>query len=381
MMRWKRFISALLPLAVLCGCQIDPPLHLRRYAQTSVDLKIEFNVDMLWQIDWKAQWDFTWNEDALGALGYVEPSGIRMHTYALGPDGERRSHMVNNFHGTEGRVQLVAGVHDMLFHNNGSEVLLFRADEEFADQHCYTRVIANGLQDSHPVQTLQQKAAGNTKTDDEWNVTESVAFQPDELYRMYDPAYLISDDLNDYEYIDGHYVLRIEGSLDPGTYIYLIQVRLRNNDGRVVGSMGGAALTGVAEGVDLMTGVTHTETVSVPFDVHINREADPDLLGARVLTFGIPGCNPYDEASVAAAPDGRHYLVLNITFYSGRYKNIRVDITDKVRELPTGGVITLELDVNDFPPGPDDPDDPVGGGFEALISDWDEEVGSTTIIN
>ena len=380
-MQWKRFISALVLLVTLCGCQIDPPLHLRRYAETSVDLVIDINVDMMWQIDWKAEWDFAWNEVVLGPLGYSEPASIRMHTYALGPNGERRSHLVNNFHGTAGRVNIVTGVHDMLFHNNDSEVLLFRADDDLADQHSYTRIIASGLQDSHPVQTLQQKAAGNTKADDEWNLEESVAFQPDELFRMYDPAYWVSDDLNDYEYIDGHYVLRIEGSMDPGTFIYLIQVRLNNNNGRVIGSMGGAALTGVAEGVDLMSGITHTETVSVPFDVYINREADPDLLGARVLTFGIPGCNPYDKASVAAAPQGQHFLVLNVTFQSGRYKNINIDITDKIRELPTGGVITLDIDVDDFPPGPDDPDDPGSGGFEALIGDWSEEVGTTTIIN
>ena len=380
-MHWKRFISALLPLAVLCGCQIDPPLHLRRLVETNVDLKMEFTVDMMWQVDWETEWEFPWNETVLGPVGYSEPSGIRVHTYALGPDGERRSHQVYNFHGTEGRVQVVTGVHDMLFHNNGSEVLLFQAEDDLADQHCYTRIIANGLQDSHPVQTLQQKAAGATKADDIWDSNESVAFQPDELFSMYDPAYLISDNLDDYDFIDGRYVLHIEGNIEPGTFIYLIQIRLKNNYGRVIGSMGGAALTGVAEGVNLMSRVTHAETVSVPFDVYLDRETDPDLLGARVLTFGIPNCNPYNEASVAASTS-EHYLVLNVTFESGSYKNIRIDITDKLRELPTGGVITLEVDVDDFPPGPDDPPTPGGGGgFEALIDNWGEEIGSTTIIN
>lgn len=43
MMRWKRFISALLPLAVLCGCQIDPPLHLRQ--------SMEVVVKVLWKAE------------------------------------------------------------------------------------------------------------------------------------------------------------------------------------------------------------------------------------------------------------------------------------------------------------------------------------------
>ena len=41
-------------------------------------------------------------------------------------------------------------------------------------------------------------------------------------------------------------------------------------------------------------------------------------------------------------------------------------------------MITLELDVDDFPP---DESAGGGGGFQALIGDWNEQVGSTTIIN
>lgn len=379
-MNWKRIISALLPLALLCSCQIDPPLHLRRLADTNVELKMEFSADMMWQVDWEAEWNFDWNVEVLGEVGYSQPAAIRMHTYPLGPDGKRHSHQVNNFHGTEGRVQIFAGYYDMLFHNIGSEVNLFRAEDEVADQYAYTRIIANGLQNSHPVQTLQQKAAGETKADDE-TFTESVAFQPDELFSIFNPSYYVSDNLDDYEYINGRYILRIKGDLHPSTFIYLIQIYLKNNNGRIIGSTGGAALTGVADGVNLMTDRTETRTVSVPFDVYINRESDPDLLGARVLTFGIPGCNPYDEASVAAS-ESDHNLILNITYNTGTYKNIRIDITDKLRELPTGGVITLELDVDDFPPGGDDPPVPgEGGGFNAVIDGWNEEVGSTTIIN
>ena len=103
-----------------------------------------------------------------------------------------------------------------------------------------------------------------------------------------------------------------------------------------------------------------------------------DLLGARVITFGIPGCNPYDDQSVAAAPS-EHYLVLSVAYNNGTYKNIHVEVTDQVRALPSGGVITVELDVDDFPP--EEGEQGEGGGFNALIGEWDEETGSHTIIN
>ena len=183
--------------------------------------------------------------------------------------------------------------------------------------------------------------------------------------------------MEDYEFIDGRYVIRVGGTLTPADYIWLVQIHLVHNDGRVVGSAGGCALTGMADGVDLKSNVSGTTTVTVPADVYINRDADPDLMGARIVSFGIPGCDAYDPQSVAAAPAGEHFFVLNVTYNNGAYKNIHVDLTEQVRALPTGGVIDLELDVDDFPPEGGE----TGDGFNALVQDWDEHTGEVTITN
>ena len=82
-----------------------------------------------------------------------------------------------------------------------------------------------------------------------------------------------------------------------------------------------------------------------------------------------------DPASIAAAPAGEHFLVLNVAYNNGTSKNIHVDLTDQVRALPTGGVITLELDVDDFPPESGGQ----GSGFSAIMKDWDEHVGEFVI--
>ena len=145
----------------------------------------------------------------------------------------------------------------------------------------------------------------------------------------------------------------------------------------MVGSNGGAAVTGMAQGVNLWTMESHEETVSVPMDVYMDRATD--LMGARVMTFGLPGCNPYDAASVAAARKLKHYLVLNISYSNGSWKNARFDVTDQVNALPLGGVIELDVDVDDIPPESGTPGS--GGGFNALVSEWDEKTGHTTIEN
>lgn len=370
-------LGALL-LMLVCGCQINPPLFLRQTLDLDVDLALDLNVDVIWQVDWQARWVYDWNVEAYGELGYLEPESVRMHSYARGADGEPVSHQIYNFKGTNGSVQAVVGVYDFLFHNNDSETVLFDTEANPFDVYAYTRVISPGLQVSTPVKSLSQKLA-DTKAETEMTAAgDPVVLAPDPLFSLFAPDQYITDNPTDYEIIDGRYVIRVRGILQPANFIYLVQIRLLNNHGRVLGSPSGCALTGMAAGVDLRNNLSSAATVSVPADVHMNRASDPDLMGVRLISFGIPGCNAYDAASVAAAPAGTHFLVLSVVYDNGSYKNIHVDVTDQVRALPTGGVINLEIDVDDFPPDEGHPAD--GGGFDALLRDWDEEVGGVTII-
>lgn len=382
-MRGWRLISALwLILAATCSCQIDPPLHFRKAVDAEIVLSTKVQVDFMWQVNWEAIWDFAWVEEALGPLSYKDPKSMRLHVYTQGPDGEPISHQTHNFMGQEGSVRVFVGTHNFLFHNNDSHVILFESEDDLAPVQATTRIISPGLRESAIIQTIAQKSKAESD-DDIYTGEEHVAYAPDELFSLFDWGHVITDDLSTYEYIDGRYVLRIKGELLPSTFIYLIQVRLHNNKGRVVGCGGGAAITGVAAGVDLVTRQTWDQTVSIPFDMYINKEEDPDLLGGRVMSFGLKGCrNPYGtNGDEKEADDARHYLVLSLTYDNGGYKNVRIDITDQFQDLPTGGVITVDLDVNDFPPDDVPPNSGGGGGFQALIGEWGEQTGSTTIIN
>lgn len=364
-------ILALMPLALLAASCVEPPLYLRKNIQTYVVIEPEIDLTVYWQADWQLHWTFPWNEETLGPLLYSEPASMRLHTYLLNAEGDPKSHNVHNFYGRSAVIPITTGVYDLIFHNNDSEALRFTEGEQLEDIHCTTRVISSGIKGSSPVLTLEQKEQTKAASDEPGQ--ESVALMPDPLYTLYDPTRVISDDLADYEYINGRYVLRIEGQLQPETYIYLIQVHLLNNYERVIGSNGGAALTGVSAGVDIKTRQTDASTVSVMTDAYFSRSTDQ--YGIRMLTFGIPGCDPYDTSSVEAS-ESSHFLVLNITYFDTTWRNIRIDITDKVRELPLGGVINLELDVDDFPPE----GAVAGSGFQAIIDNWQEIHGTTTII-
>ena len=385
-MKLRTLITVAVALLILGGCCIEPPLHLRKVVSTQVVMQTSITADVLWQVNWETKWEYNWKTEVLGPVGYTPPKGVRMHVYTLDDKGAPKSHNVYNFSGDGGSADVFVGTHDLLFHNNDSEVLLFSADDELAPPIAYTRIISSGLKESLQVKTVAQKSAAQKASltkgegDDGEIPDEQVAYMPDELFVLCDRAHHITDDLSEYEFIGGKYVLRISGDMQPRSYIWLFEITLLNNNGRVVGSMGGAALTGMAHSVNMYTGITSETTVSVPMDVYMDKNDNPDMLGARALGFGIPGCDAYKDESVAAAPEGKHWFVLNVSFNTGQYKNVRIDITDQIRALPTGGVIKLEIDVEDFAPEPTDPTGE-GGGFNALIGDWDEEHGSATIIN
>ena len=375
MMRRKLIGLVLTGAVLLGGCTIEPPLYLRKSVQTKLILTTQVNIDVMWQIDWNTRWQFAWNTTALGPLGYTTPASMRMHIYTQALDGTLVSHRVHNFMGNSTTMDVFVGTHNLLFHNNDSEALLFKSDGDLMPVQSYTRIISTGLKKSSPVYTMAQKAAGYTKADE--IEEEPVILMPEGLFTLMDLNRVITDNPDDYEYEDGHYVLKITGELNPATYIYLFQIKFLNNNGRIVGSSGGAAVTGMSQGVNLWTRESFKETASVPMDVYMDKSKD--MMGARVFTFGLPGCNPYDDASVAAAPKKDHFLVLNVTYADGTWRNARFDVTDQIRALPLGGVITLEIDVNDIPP--DGSGGSGGGGFNALVSDWNEETGSTTINN
>ena len=372
-MKHRLVISALILATVLAaGCRIEPPLYLRTSVQSIVTVEAEVNVNLMWQVGWDVQWTYHWDAEVLGPVGYKEEiEGMSLHIFPHNDKGGHLSHTVKNFVGSTTDIPFIAGIYDLLFHNNDSEVLLFREDEETDDIYCYTSVISSGLKNSDPVKTMEQKLLG-TKASGKAPENEPVARMPDDLFSLYDKDHSISENLADYEYVDGKYVILIKGELTPASYIHLVQVNLKNNDGRIIGS-GGAVLTGVADGVNLMTKTGVSRTVSVPTDVAL--DAERDMLGMRFCSFGIPGCNPYEADSVNASTS-EHCLVMNVLYANNSYRNISVDLTEQIHQLPLGGVIVLDLDVNDFPPGGGEEG---GGGFDALISDWNDITGEATI--
>jgi len=168
----------------------------------------------------------------------------------------------------------------------------------------------------------------------------------------------------------------------------LLQVILHHNNrnGRIITAIdGNANLSGMARSVTLNTGVTGKDAITVNTNVRLKQDVDDkkgekvDVVGGKILTFGIPKINPtrldtraYEESLKKIGEtdlNNRHYLDVNMQFYNGMDSTFVFDVTDQVRKLYRGGVITVELDMNHVPV----PVRPGGSGFDAVVKDFDEK--------
>ena len=173
--------------------------------------------------------------------------------------------------------------------------------------------------------------------------------------------------------------------LRPITYIYLTQVILHNNHGRITGIDGSSNLSGMARTTTLNNGRAGDDAISVNYGVRLkknhplvpyktrNEEVSDtielvDIVGGRLMTFGIPGHRANSISRADEVKDvNQHYLDLDMQFNNGIDSTFVFNVTDQVRRRYKGGVITVELDMDTVPI----PTRRGGSGFDAVVLEPD----------
>ncbi len=273
----------------------------------------------------------------------------------------------------------------------------------------------NEIQSLHPVETLDSVVfyTNPSPFPSRYQAPRQTRsfFQPEELFSGYNRAEYINRELKGFVY-DGErnvYVKNDSIDLYPATYIYLTQVILHNNRGRVVGVDDNANLSGMANSVNINTGVSGLTPVTTYYNVNIktgidiNREGkaameNVDIIGGRLLTFGLCGIdgsrvavpkrgrvrypdgtilgitstgqNVYTKDNETHIDDGyRHYMDVTMKFNNKNDSTFVFDVTDQVRKRWKGGVITVELNMDTV----SIPSRSGGSGFDAVVEDYVEE--------
>jgi hypothetical protein len=371
----KLLCSLLASSLLLVACMREPDLHLYEAADADIVLPmVDLTLDYYWELaygidyDWQAEWWYGWDErdkELFGDLEPAPPTEYNLRRYytgsiPLGPHLYVLSDMVygDTFHG-----RYEWGFWDALVWNNiktvdGVQSLNFDEQTSLDYVTAYTNQTMRSTRYSAPLFTRSFWA-------------------PEPLFAAYDQAIEINPNLDGFEYdaVRGVYVKKLNMELRPLTYIYLTQVILHHNNGRIAASEGTSNLSGMARSVTLNNGQAGNDAITVYYETLLKKNCDMegenvDIIGGRLLTFGICGLRPNAIRRADEIKDvNRHYMDVTVQFNNGMDSTMVFDVTDQVRKHYKGGVITVELDLDTVPI----PQRSGGSGFDAVVEDFEEK--------
>ncbi len=390
-------------IALLFGNSCERKDLYLRVDSTQISVEMyDVRLDLLWGIDWETEWQYTWNESAadFGTIGYTKPELIKGTIYNVDRyTGKRYSSFFKIFDSNGGRVSLTAGsVYDMLFYNFGTEYTSFYQSNDYETYTASTRM-------STMTSWVRTRAESESSEMPD-STTNYVNYnQPDELFGSLAANLEISEDPSSYdkeydEYGNIRYIYKVNAALRPYSFIYLFQVVILNNNldgnGDYVKGSKGFTITGLSQGVDLFTRKTFNNTIAVSTDevkplqnhddvrlAYGTTVDNADILAARVLTWGLPGIVPIEttKAGTKAVELDKNFIGIGLNLRNGYTYTITKNITDQMHEKPAGGVITIYIDASEIPQEViDQRPQSTGGGFNANVEDWANEVNAEVTI-
>ena len=361
------------------GCTREPPLHLYEGADVNIDFpNIDLALDVLWdyeltygiEYDWQAEWYYGWDYtdlDIFGEIGYELPTVFYLRRYHTGsvPYAPHTSVVSDVINGNSFQGHYNWGYWDMLVWNevvpvDGVQSLHF--DEESTLE--YITAFTNQGMRASPY----NRASGYSNS----------FYEPEALFSAYEQAIEINENLDGFEYDEVRhvYVKKLNMQLLPITYIYLTQIIIHNNKGRVVAVDGSADLSGMARTTVLNDGKGGSDAITVGYKVRFKKNCDRDgedvdIIGGRLMTFGICDLMANRITKPEEVVDKhRHYMDVTMQFNNGKDSTLVFDVSDQVRKRYKGGVITIELDMDTVVV----PNRSGGSGFDAVVVEPEEEI-------
>jgi hypothetical protein len=269
----------------------------------------------------------------------TKPTGLRVVNY--NEDGT--NHNLHNIKPDGGVVTLYEGLNDILFYNNDTEYIIFSRSGTDATMRATTRTI--------------------TRTD---YVASAFAVEGERLVPP--PDMLFANYVEDYlpeKVVDP---TPFEITLQPLVFTY--KIRFEFADGIEYASSASATLSGMAGDVELNTGKTSEESVTIQIDdldiVYTNDAKDEGYIRAIVKSFGAPA---FPHPNYPTRTDVTNGLKLEVRLRNNKVVPFDLDVTDQIKLQPHGGVIIVKdlvIDRNVAVEG--------SGGFVPEVDDWGEEV-------
>ena len=383
----KIITLCLLALLALSSCYREPPLHLYDIDSPAVALPIvELSLDTYWDYDgnlginydWRAEWYYGWDDEdrsIFGELEYEEPTKFFLRRYYTGEvkEGTRIDKKNAYVSGRTFRAPYDWGFWDILAWNDVKTidgVQSLQIDEKSSYDE---DIIAS---------------TGTTMYSSRYHAPryQNSFYEPEQLFSACEKGVEINKNLDGFEFDEDNniWVRKLNMYLEPLTYIYLPQIILHNNNGRIDQVTSNGNISGMARFADINTGFAGEDAIAVNFKMRLKTNKDfkagekVDIVGGRLMTFGICGQNANRITRADEENDTEHhYIGVQLQFNNGMDSIFVFDVTDQVRKRYKGGVITVELDMDTVPT----PKRSGGSGFNAIVKGFEEELHEIEIKN
>ncbi len=383
----KIMMLLLLALLALSSCYREPPLHLYDIDSPAVALPIvELSLDTYWDYDgnlginydWRAEWYYGWDDEdrsIFGELEYEEPTKFFLRRYYTGEvkEGTRIDKKNAYVSGRTFRAPYDWGFWDILAWNDVKTidgVQSLQIDEKSSYDE---DIIAS---------------TGTTMYSSRYHAPryQNSFYEPEQLFSACEKGVEINKNLDGFEFDEDNniWIRKLNMYLEPLTYIYLPQIILHNNNGRIDQVTSNGNISGMARFADINTGFAGEDAIAVNFKMRLKTNKDfkagekVDIVGGRLMTFGICGQNANRITRADEENDTEHhYIDVQLQFNNGMDSIFVFDVTDQVRKRYKGGVITVELDMDTVPT----PKRSGGSGFNAIVKGFEEELHEIEIKN
>lgn len=366
---------------MLTGC-IEPPLNLPGEEVIIDAPAVEVSLDVIWNIDtdWKLHWFYDWDsvdKDLWGPIEYPMPTSYEVRRYFLGNTPGVPHTEVDGFtiFGKSFRKYYNFGYYDMLIWSNidskdGTQTVII--NESNLDE---VRATTTGTRGMRSIESLVEGAQPDAVT--------GLYNQPEIFYSTYPQDIYISRRFEDYDYYDEKenvWVKHLNAELNPLVYIYLVQIIIYDNDGRIVGVNGNNSISGFASSTSVNTGQTGASPGMIYFESRMKtnkmvNDRRADIIGGKFTTYGLCDMPPFAANSRAEYTGSRsdviNHLFFDLLFANGKVKTFQADVTRQCQAQCHGGVITIELNARDIPVPPDD-DKGSGSLFIPTVEDYNE---------
>lgn len=361
-------------LLCISSC-IEPPLRLPAQ-EVMIDVPmVQTQMEVVWNVsaDWKTEWYYGWDQTDIeywGELDYPKPQSFEVRRYFLGENPGQPHKDLDPFtiQGNHFKRTFEFGYYDMLMWSNID-----------SPDHSQALVIDESDSDNVSASTSVTRSISITKAQE---AKPTALFnQPEVFYSTYPRDIYISRNFDDYDYYDtagNVWVKKINCTLDPRVYIYLVQIILVNNDGRVVGVNGDCAISAFASSTNVNTGHTGNDPCMVWFNTRFKKglqykDLKADIAGGKLTTFGLCDMDGVSQDGghqyTGSRTDLNNYLFFELKMAHGSIKNYQVDVTKQCREYSRGGVITVVIDCGNL----EDPKEDGGHSiFNPIVEDYDE---------